>query len=180
MGGRPMHLPNNAVNAAAALRRETRRVVTLSQGMPDDVFMSRPAFTKALGTQAKKLGVKLPAPIKKAILGALSERDEAAEVCRDRHGNPEPDTELRDTENVPLSEDVDAFFEREVAPHVPDAWIDTGKRDAKDGEVGILGYEINFNRYFYVYEPPRPLGEIEGDIRRVEAEILELLREVAG
>ena len=57
------------------------------------------------------------------------------------------------------------FFEREVKPHVPDAWIDTGKRDAKDGEVGLVGYEINFNRYFYRYTPPRPLEEIEADIR---------------
>jgi len=129
---------------------------------------------------AKKAGVKLPAPLRKAILNALSERDETAEICRDKEGNPEPDTDLRDTENVPMSEDVDAFFQREVAPHVPDAWIDTSKRDAKDGEVGIVGYEINFNRYFYVYEPPRALEEIQADIRAVEAEILELLREVAG
>src|SRR5512134_2499120 len=63
--------------------------------------------------------------------------------------NPEPDPELRDTESVPLSESIEAFFEREVKPHVPDAWIETSKRDEKDGKVGIFGYEINFNRYFY-------------------------------
>jgi type I restriction enzyme M protein len=129
---------------------------------------------------AKKAGVTLSAPLKKAILSALSERDETAEICRDANGDPEPDTDLRDTENVPLSEDVDAFFQREVAPHVPDAWIDTSKTDPKDGQAGLVGYEINFNRYFYVYEPPRPLEEIEADIRAVEAEILGLLREVAG
>ncbi len=63
---------------------------------------------------------------------------------------------------MPLSERVEAFFEREVKPHVPDAWIDTGKRDPKDGQIGLVGYEINFNRYFYRYTPPRPLEEIRG------------------
>jgi type I restriction enzyme M protein len=66
----------------------------------------------------------------------------------DRDGNPEPDPEFRDTESVPLEESVGSFFEREVKPHMPDAWIDTVRRDPKDGEVGLIGYEINFNRYF--------------------------------
>ncbi len=74
--------------------------------------------------------------MKKAILSALSERDETAAICRDPSGNPEPDPELRDTENVPLAERVEAFFEREVKPHVPDAWIDTSRRDPKDETVG--------------------------------------------
>jgi type I restriction enzyme M protein len=126
----------------------------------------------------------------KAVLSALSERDQAAEVCLDKAGNPEPDPELRDTETVPLpgSEDptdtaavprsVREFFDREVKPHVPDAWIDLGKRDVKDGKVGIVGYEINFNRYFYRYTPPRPLEEIEADIRGIEKDIMQMLSEV--
>lgn len=81
---------------------------------------------------------------------------------------------------MPLSESIDDFFEREVLPHVPEAWIDTAKCDSKDGEVGIVGYEINFNRYFYEYTPPRPLDEIEADIQAIEKDILEMLREVAG
>ena len=75
---------------------------------------------------------------------------------------------------VPAS--VRAFFEREVKPHVPDAWIDTSKRDHRDGKVGLVGYEINFNRYFYQYKPPRPLGEIESDIQAIETDILEMLK----
>ena len=67
-----------------------------------------------------------------------------------------------------------------MTPHVPDAWIDTTRRDEKDNQVGIVGYEINFNRYFYRYTPPRPLEAIEDDIRAIEKDILELLREVAG
>ena len=79
-----------------------------------------------------------------------------------------------------LLEDVETFFEREVKPHVPDAWIDTTRRDPQDGKVGLVGYEINFNRYFYQYRPPRPLEEIEADIQQVEKDILAMLREVAG
>jgi len=81
---------------------------------------------------------------------------------------------------VPLNEDIWTFFEREVKPHVPDAWINTAIRDHKDGEIGKVGYEINFNRYFYKYQPPRPLEEIEADIKILERDILEMLREVAG
>jgi type I restriction enzyme M protein len=77
-----------------------------------------------------------------------------------------------------LNETVEAFFEREVRPHVPDAWIDTGKRDPKDGKVGLVGYEINFNRYFYRYTPPRPLEEIQGEIRAIESDIVRMLAEV--
>jgi type I restriction enzyme M protein len=101
-------------------------------------------------------------------------------MCRDKDGSPEPDPELRDTESVPLSEAIETFFDREVKPHVPDAWIDTNKRDLKDGQVGIVGYEINFNRYFYKYVPPRPLEEIEADIRGIERDIVRMLAEVTG
>jgi type I restriction enzyme M protein len=129
---------------------------------------------------ARKAGVKLPAPIQKAILSALSGRDETAAICRGKDGGPESDPKLRNTESVSLSESIDALFEREVKPRVPDAWIDTSKCDKKDGKVGIVGYEINFNRYFYRYAPPRPLGEIEADIRTIEKDIMGMLAEVTG
>ena len=77
-------------------------------------------------------------------------------------------------------EDVNAFFEREVKPHVPDAWIDESKRDVNDGQVGIVGYEINFNRYFYQYSPPRPLEDIDADIQDIEADIVRMLREITA
>lgn len=82
----------------------------------------------------------------------------------------EPDTALRDFENLPLKEDVEGYFEREVRPHVPDAWMDRGKDK--------VGYEINFNRHFYKYTPPRPLEEIDADLKKAEEAILRLLREV--
>jgi type I restriction enzyme M protein len=81
---------------------------------------------------------------------------------------------------VPLLEDVNAYFEREVKPHVPDAWINVDVRDHKDGQAGKVGYEINFNRYFYHYEPPRDLELIEADIKALEKDIVAMLKEVAG
>jgi len=148
--------------------------------LPSRQFKRREDFDQALSKTAETADVKLTAQVRKAIHSALSERDESAEICRDAHGNPEPDPDLRDTESVPLAETVEAFFEREVSPHVPDAWIDTSKRDPKDDQVGLVGYEINFNRYFYKYVPPRPLEEIEGDIKAIEGDILRMLSEVAG
>ena len=133
--------------------------------MPDTVVKDRKAFEDILDDAAKRAEIKLSAPVRKAILNALAERDPTAAICRDKDGNPEPDPELRDTERVPLAEEVNAYFAREVKPHVPDAWIDESKRDARDGAVGIVGYEINFNRYFYRYSPPRPLANIEADIQ---------------
>jgi type I restriction enzyme M protein len=161
-------------------RDQQEAIRGLLASLPGTLHESRPEFLEALEKAAKEAKIKLPAPMLKAILSALSERDETAEICRDAEGHPEPDPDLRDTENVPLSEDIETFFGREVKPHVPEAWINTAIRDQKDSGVGKVGYEINFNRYFYKYTPPRPLEEIEADIRKVEKEILEMLREVGG
>jgi len=133
-------------------------------------YLNRDTFIKDMEKALKQAQVKAGAPLKKAIMSALSERDENAEVCTDNKGNPEPDSELRDYENVPLKEDVDSYFQREVIPHVPDAWIDYDKTK--------VGYEIPFNRHFYKYVPPRPLEEIDAELDKVTAEILELLQEV--
>jgi len=173
-------------------RKLQEAIRTLVRGLPGTRFKDRTEFEAALDEAVSKAGLKLSAPARKAILSALSERDEAAAICRDDNGNPEPDPELRDTESVPLPPDDDpadregvpasvrAFFGAEVKPHVPDAWIDTAKRDPRDGRVGLVGYEINFNRYFYHYTPPRPLEEIEADIRAIEVDIVLMLAEVTG
>jgi len=120
---------------------------------------------------------RLPAPAFKLICKHIGEQDEEAEVCTSK-GKPEPNPELRDHENVPLGEDIHDYFAREVLPHVPDAWIDESKCDEKDGQVGIVGYEIPFNRHFYQYQPPRPLEEIDADLEQVSREIMALLAEV--
>ncbi|MFQ5382726.1 MAG: class I SAM-dependent DNA methyltransferase, partial [Dehalococcoidia bacterium] len=122
-------------------RKLQEAIRALLRALPDALCKDREEFERILGAAARKAGLKLPAPAKKAILSALSERDETAAICRDKDGNPEPDPELRDTESVPLPEGDDpvdadgvpasvrAFFDREVRPHVADAWIDTSRRD---------------------------------------------------
>jgi type I restriction enzyme M protein len=138
----------------------------------ETIFRDRKAFLAALREVDRAAGGRLSAPETKAVLGALGERDETAEICRDRDGSPEPDADLRDTESVPLKEGIAEYFRREVLPHVPDAWIDESKTK--------VGYEIPLNRHFYCYEPPRDLGAIEADIKTLEGEIVTLLREVTA
>lgn len=155
-----------------ALQAQIRAALQTLAGKP---YTNREKFTATLETALRKAGLKLKAPLVKAILGALGERDDTAEVCRDSRGNPEPDTDLNDTENVPLKEPVATYFAREVAPHVPDAWIDPAYCDAKDGQVGRVGYEIPFNRHFYVFQPPRPLAEIDADLKTCTDKILTMI-----
>lgn len=135
----------------------------------DDKYLSREKFKKALP--------KVSAAQFKLLIKHLSETDENADVCK-TNGQPEPDSSLRDYENVPLSESVETYFAREVLPHVPDAWIDIEKTDPYDGQVGIVGYEIPFNRHFYQYQPPRSLDEIDRDLDGVSREIMALLAEI--
>lgn len=135
--------------------------------MDETLFRNREQFPKVLKQALAKHRLSLPSPLLKAIQEALSEREESADICLGAKGRPEADSELRDTENVPLKEDIEAYFQREVLPHVPDAWIDHTKTR--------IGYEIPLNRHFYVYQPPRPLDEIEAEMKALEREIAELL-----
>ena len=151
----------------AAIRAMLRPLADQTAG---EVMRDRETFVEVLRGAEAAAGLKLTAPERKAVLSALGERDPEAEVCLDSKGNPEPDSELRDTETVPLSEDVDAYIAREVLPHVSDAWVDHHKTK--------VGYEIPLNRHFYVYEPPRPLEEIESDLQALEQEIAGLLSAV--
>lgn len=132
----------------------------------------RKRFLDCLKPLDRELDVRLSISELKAVVNALGERDESAEICRNRDGEAEADPELRDTENVPLKESIQAYFEREVLPHVPNAWIDHSKTK--------IGYEIPLNRHFYRYEPPRELAVIEAEIKALEADIVRLLGEVTA
>ena len=134
------------------------------------IYKNREKFEKALKEHCRKYGLSLLATIQKAVLKALSEQDETADICVDKKGNPEPDTALRDNENVPLKEDIREYFEREVLPHVPDAWIDESKT--------VKGYEINITKYFYKYKPLRSLEEIRMEILELELQTEGLISEV--
>jgi type I restriction enzyme M protein len=157
------------------------KVLTLVQSLlSGGRWMNADNFAKAMDDLFKTSGLKIGAPVKKAILNAFAERDDEAETCTDKKGNPEADTSLRDHELVPLGEDWKGYVAREVTPFVPDAWVDEGYTDAQDDKVGRVGYEINFNRYFYQYVPPRPLAEIDAELKELEAEIAGLLKEVVA
>ncbi len=133
----------------------------------DERFMDRAVFLPKLKKALNAAEFKPSAKQQKAIIQALGERDPDAEICLDKNGDAEPDTELRDTENVPLKDDIEAYFAREVLPHAADAWIDHEKTK--------VGYEIPFNRHFYVFKPPRDLAEIDADLKVVTGRILEMI-----
>ena len=135
---------------------------------------NREQFSKLLKKAFTAHSVSLSTPELKALMSALSERDPEADICTSK-GQPEADTGLRDNENVPLGESVYDYFQREVIPHVPDAWIDVSKTDTLDGEVGIVGFEIPFNRHFYVFQPPRPLADIDRDLKACTDRIKQMI-----
>jgi type I restriction enzyme M protein len=136
------------------------------------VWWTKKEASAALLAAARSSGALWPstASYQKAIWSAVAISDPEGEVQKSKNGNPEPDPDLRDYENVPLGEDIEAYFAREVIPHVPDAWIDHSKTK--------VGYEIPFTRHFYVYTPPRPLAEIDTELRDLESQIQKLLGEV--
>jgi type I restriction enzyme M protein len=159
-------------------------------------------FDDVLKKALKQTDIKLDAKEKKQLLDAITWKNPEAEPVINKvlkqAENPlygqfsykgkvvefVQDGDLRDAENIALNpkvsttELIEEYFKREVQPHVPDAWINADKRDEKDGEIGIVGYEIPFNRHFYVYQPPRDLAEIDADLDAVSREIMELLQEV--
>ncbi len=158
-----------AAEADAEEGRKTQEAILAALGSvaAHGVVKRRAEFIGAVKQAIVVAGMKVAAPVMKAMIEALAERDETAEVCTDTEGKPEADAEARDYENVPLKEDLGEYMRREVQPHVPDAWVDEGKTK--------VGYEINLNRYFYKYVAPRPLAEIESDLRGIEGEIARML-----
>lgn len=134
-------------------------------------------FANEVARSSSVIG-KIGKPLIKALINAFGQRDPESNPVLDTDGQILSDSDLTDYENVPLSENIKDFFAREVLPHVPDAYIDESFRDEKDNEIGRVGYEINFNRFFYKYVPPRKLTDIDADLKQVEAEIAALLGEV--
>jgi type I restriction enzyme M protein len=191
-----------AIAEEEAEGRELQEAIVRALGRLEagKVYKNRGDFEIDVDEALEVEGLKVPASVYKtiikAILSALSERDPKANICTDSKGNPEPDSELRDTESVPLPYDIAlplpigyeekadntdlvdlvrktclAYFEKEVQPHWPDAWVDFTKTK--------VGYEIPINRHFYVYEAPRTLADIERDIKKLEGEIVDMLKQVA-
>lgn len=160
-------------------KKEQDTILNALLGLKEE-YKDRSQFLTELNSspilQSSKL--KLSNIQEKMIVKCIGEQDEDAQICKNSKGEIESNSELRDYENVPLSESIEEYFQREVLPHVTEAWIDTSKVDEKDKKVGIVGYEIPFNRHFYEYKPPRDLKEIDADLDQVTKEILTLLQEV--
>ena len=165
-----------ALDSSKPLAKWDRRDVFVSaaRGLLGTVWWTKNEASAALLAAARSSGALWPstALYQKAIWSAVSVSDPEGEVQKSKDGSPEPDPDLRDYENVPLDEDIETYFAREVIPHVPDAWIDRTKTK--------IGYEIPFTRHFYVYTPPRPLAEIDAELRDLETQIQKLLGEVTG
>lgn len=149
-------------------------IATLNKIDETMLYKNRDDFEKVIAKELKKESISIKAPVKKAILNALSEKDETAEICRDKNGNPEPDSDLRDTEQIPVKEDIQDYFKREVLPYAPDAWIDEDKTK--------VGYEIPFTKYFYKYEElgnsDETLAEIKALGNSIQESIKSLFEEV--
>jgi len=134
-------------------------------------------FAKAAVKKNKALG-KVGKPIIKAFVGAFGVRDQKADPVVDGSGAVVADDTLTDFENVPLGTAIEDYMATEVLPWAADAYVDPTYRDEQDKGVGVVGYEINFNRYFYEYQPPRDLEAIDADLKAVEADIATVLAEV--
>jgi len=135
------------------------------------------AWAKKAAKRNTGLG-KVTAALVKSFQKAFGVRDEDLDPVLDKKGEVIPDDDLTDYENIPLGTEVQDYLAQEVLPHAPDAYVDETFRDEYDGQVGVVGYEINYNRYFYEYEPPRDLEEIDAELKAVEADIAAVLEEV--
>lgn len=150
------------------------------QSLPNKLYMCREEFLRDLMGETKSRNLKLPAPLKKAILNALGKRDVNAEVCKNNKGNLEADVTLRDFERIPFGVTIKDYMEKEVVPHVSDAWVNETKagQDTETGTIGKIGYEINFNRFFYVYKPPRALEVIDEEVLQLKKEFNDLMNQL--
>lgn len=148
-------------------KEKQKTIIKSLQTIGGNLYKNWDEFEKKVQIALKEFN--LSANFIKNIILALSEHDDTADYVLDSKGKKQPDSNLRDSEKIPLKQDIKDFFDREVKPYYSKAWMDR-KKDK-------IGYEINFTKYFYKYVPPRPLEEIEKDIKEVTAEIQELLKE---
>ena len=155
-------------------REKQEKLVKLLESFDSEKeYLSRDGFIKELKAKSKEFGITLAAGLIKAIVTAIGERNENAEVCRDSKGNVESDSTLRDAESIVLKDDVYEYFEKEVKPHVSDAYMD-------ESTFGNVGYEIPFTRHFYKYEELRPFTDIMKEVEELESEIALEIRKVLG
>ena len=159
-------LKEKEITAGKKLQNEIVKLFEIINS--NKVYKNRAEFLKVIKNVFQNKNITMTSSLEKAILSALSERDETADICKDSKGNHEHDPELRDSENIPLKEDIHVYFEREVKPYLPDAWIDEEKTK--------IGYEIPLTHHFYIYKPLRSLEEIDADMKKLVNEISDMLK----
>jgi type I restriction enzyme M protein len=173
-----------ADKAYAKLPTEQRDALKIAVSKLDTmaIYTDAETFRAALQEMAKNADIKKPLGAKSLELARkyLATRDKNAEPTTNEKGDVLSDSDLRDAEYVPFGEDVDSYFDREVVPHWPDAWINRDIKDDKDKLVGIVGTEINFNREFYTYIPPRSRETIRAEIEVMEKRFMDMLHGVSG
>ncbi|RYC76560.1 type I restriction-modification system subunit M [Candidatus Nanoperiomorbus periodonticus] len=156
----------------------TDEIVGVLRQLRGKKYMSCRLFLGSIDKAMRKY--RLDTKMVKLLCEVFGAHDDDAEVVTDNKGRSEPDSSLRDTENVPLGESIQEYFGREVSPYMPGAWINTKVTDHKDGGLGKVGYEIPFTRYFYEYKSPRDIDEIRADIEATEKELVRLFKELRG
>ncbi|MEG1255534.1 class I SAM-dependent DNA methyltransferase [Clostridium sp.] len=158
----------------AAGREQQESIIKMLESFDlNKEYLNREVFIKDIKGKAKTFGITLGAALLKAILNAIGERNENADICKDSKGNIESDSSLKDTESIPLKQDINAYFEKEVKPHVSDAYMD-------ENTFNNIGYEVPFTRYFYKYEKLRPFAEIMKEVEELEGEIALEIKKVLG
>lgn len=155
-------------------REQQEKLISMLQSFDSEKeYLNREEFIKELKEKSKKFEIALGAALLKAIWNAIGERNEDADICKDSKGNIESDSSLKDTESIPLKDNINEYFEREVKPHVPDAYMD-------ETTFSNIGYEIPFTRHFYKYEKLRAFSDIMKEVEELEQEIAVEIKKVLG
>ena len=155
-------------------RKEQEKLIQMLKSFDcNKEYLNREEFIKDIKVKAKSFGIALSAALLKTIWNYIGERNENADICKDAKGNIESDSSLKDTESIPLKEDINAYFEKEVKPHVADAYMD-------ENTFNNIGYEVPFTRHFYKYEKLRSFAEIMKEVEELEGEIALEIKKVLG
>ena len=157
---------------------QNKLIQAFQKNISNKLFLNKDEFKNLLDNIFKNEDITITSSLKKYLLLAFSEKDSQADICKNAKGKIEEDPELSYTVQIPLIENSKIYFEREVSSSIPDATVDEKYIDKKDHKVGKVGYEINFNRYFTQHISPRKVLDINTELKDLEIEIANLLKEV--
>lgn len=158
---------------------DQRDILDALATLPNRVFTDQRSFVEKLNAALAKNDLKINLSLRKAILTALSEKDCTADIIMSKNGESEPDPDLRDHEQIPLHENWEEYYRREIEPFSPESWVDTNYRDHKDKEVGRVGFEIPFNKHFFSFQRPSSVSDIDRVLSELRETVSSLLKEVA-